>query len=88
MMNRVCVCLASLLAPASLGSPCPTDVSGDGTTDINDLIQMLGDWGNAGEGDFDGDGAVDSDDIGLLIASWGPCGGAARWRRYASGGGR
>jgi len=63
-----------LQASASLG--CPTDVTGDDTTDINDLIQLLGQWGNPGEGDFDGDGSVDSDDIGQLIASWGPCGDA------------
>ncbi len=53
---------------------CPADVDGDGAVGIQDLLALLGSWGNTGgPADVNGDGLVDVQDLLELLASWGPC---------------
>ena len=54
-------------------SPCPTDLSGDGSTNGVDLATLLGAWGAAGTADVSGDGIVNAVDLAMLLAAWGPC---------------
>jgi uncharacterized membrane protein len=53
---------------------CPTDLDGDGTTGVGDLLQVLGAWGESGHpADVDGDGIVGVGDLLALFAAWGVC---------------
>jgi hypothetical protein len=53
---------------------CPADVGGDGVVDVNDLLAILGYWGQAGPGgDVDASCLVDVNDILTVIGNWGPC---------------
>jgi hypothetical protein len=54
-------------------SECPEDINGDGVVDTEDLLILLGNWGNAGDGDVDGDGVVGTADLLMLLAAWGEC---------------
>ena len=53
----------------------PGDVNGDGTVDVNDLLQLLQHWGPAQptgwDADFNGDAAVDVEDLLVLLGAWG-----------------
>ena len=53
----------------------PTDLDGDGSVRVPDLIILLGAWGpNPGHpADFDGNGEVRVPDLIVLLGSWGPC---------------
>jgi hypothetical protein len=54
---------------------CP-DTNGDGMVDVDDLVNVILDWGTAtapNNGDVDGNGLVDVDDLLMVIVSWGPC---------------
>jgi len=55
-------------------NPCPWDCAApdDGVVGINDFLQLLADWGAAGDCDFDG-GGVGINDFLELLANWGPC---------------
>ena len=55
--------------------PCPTDVDGNGVTDVTDLLTVIGEWGNTGssQADVNGDGIVDVTDLLAIISAWGPC---------------
>ncbi len=56
------------------GSPCEGDATGNGVVDVEDLLAVLSDWGQAeGIGDINGDGFVDVADLLLVIANWGDC---------------
>jgi hypothetical protein len=52
---------------------CPEDLNGDGIVNTADLLILLGNWGNAGDGDIDGNGVVGTPDLLLLLAAWGEC---------------
>ena len=53
---------------------CPTDTTGDGTTDVNDLLLVIAQFGlGPGDGDVDGSGDVDVADILLIIDMWNEC---------------
>ena len=57
---------------------CSADLSGDGTVNAIDLMQLLSCWGDvksvACEAcDFDATGAVDVTDLLALFEHWGPC---------------
>jgi hypothetical protein len=56
-------------------SDCPEDLNGDGTIDLADLAELLGNYGDSGvdpeEGDLDGDGDVDLADLAQLISVYG-----------------
>jgi len=54
-------------------SECPEDINGDGVVNTEDLLVLLGNWGNAGDGDIDNNGVVNTQDLLLLLAAWGPC---------------
>jgi hypothetical protein len=64
-----------VLAFAGLTGPCgcATDLNGDGTTGVDDLLTLLEAWGATDEGDIDGDGNTGIDDLLALIAAWGVC---------------
>ena len=54
--------------------PCPTDVDGNGATDVSDLLQVLAAWGDTGGvEDVDGSGTVDVGDMLAVLAAWGDC---------------
>ena len=52
----------------------PTDVNGDQLTDINDLLTILGAWGQQGSpwsgGDATGDGLCDINDVLAVLGGW------------------
>jgi YVTN family beta-propeller protein len=56
--------------------PVPGDVTGDGVVDVDDLVQVILDWGlcdppPAGcPSDVDGNGSVDVDDLVTVILNW------------------
>ena len=53
---------------------CDSDVNGDGTVDVNDILQLIGAWGNlGGDEDINEDGVVGVDDLLVLIGAWGSC---------------
>ncbi len=52
---------------------CPADINGDGTVDVLDLLEVLGNWGGSGDADITGDGVVDVLDLLEVLGSWGPC---------------
>jgi hypothetical protein len=56
-----------------LESGVPGDINGDGVVDVEDLLQMLGEWGDCPAPcpeDLDGDGDVDVDDLLILLSNW------------------
>ncbi|HIA72333.1 MAG TPA: hypothetical protein EYO01_06520 [Phycisphaerales bacterium] len=57
------------------GPACPTDLNNDGSTDVTDVLTMIGQWGACAgcSGDINGDDVVDVSDLLELIAAWGPC---------------
>ncbi len=53
---------------------CPTDTTGDGVTDVNDLLLVISQFGQgSSEGDVNGSGNVDIQDILLVIDMWNEC---------------
>jgi len=63
----------ALTQEGTCGTPCPSDLDGDGFVSAADLSALLGNWGNSGTGDIDGDGFVNAADLSLLLSAWGPC---------------
>jgi hypothetical protein len=54
---------------------CPADLDGSSIVDINDLLELLSQWGPCPgcAADFDGSGTVDISDLLDLLAAWGAC---------------
>ena len=53
---------------------CPEDVTNDTAINVNDLLQVLGDWGQSDtSSDIDNSGSVDVNDLLLVLSAWGPC---------------
>ncbi len=52
---------------------CPADLTQDAMVDVNDLLLVIGQFGQAGSGDLNGSGMVDADDLLIVLAAWGPC---------------
>ena len=54
---------------------CVGDINLDGTVDVLDLLQVIGNWGpcTSCPADIDGNGVVDVIDLLEVIANWGPC---------------
>jgi hypothetical protein len=72
---RTAAVAAVLASSAAASAACPSDVNGDGATDIDDLVAVVLDWGTDGAAngtDVNGDGVVDVDDVVDLILAWGP----------------
>ena len=57
------------------GDDCLTDVDGNGSTEVGDILEMIGQWGACGgcSGDLNADGYVNVTDLLEVIAAWGPC---------------
>jgi polyhydroxybutyrate depolymerase len=56
--------------------PACADTNDDGEIDVDDLLNVILDWGTDGSafgGDVDGSGVVDADDLVAVILAWGPC---------------
>lgn len=56
------------------GNPCPEDLNGDGTVNLDDLSILLVHFGQAGgpaDGDINGDGQVDLTDLSALLVVFG-----------------
>jgi hypothetical protein len=54
--------------------PCPSDINGDGVTDVNDLLSVINNWGQlGGAADINKDGIVDVNDMLATINGWGNC---------------
>ncbi|MCH2133977.1 MAG: M12 family metallo-peptidase [Phycisphaerales bacterium] len=51
---------------------CPGDITGDGTIDVNDVLQILAAW-ETPDGDVNGDGQTNVDDILVVLAAWNNC---------------
>jgi len=50
----------------------PGDVNGDDVVDVNDLLALLGQWGQPdGAADINNDGTVNVNDLLILLANWG-----------------
>lgn len=54
---------------------CPADLTGDGTVNVGDMLELLAAWGdcNGCAADLNGDGTVDVSDLLELLAAWGDC---------------
>jgi hypothetical protein len=53
---------------------CPADINTSGSVDVDDLLIVINNWGNAGgPGDVNNSNAVDVDDLLAVINAWGPC---------------
>lgn len=55
---------------------CASDFNHDGSTDFNDLLQLLGNWGPCPAPcveDLDRSGGIGFDDLLSLLGNWGPC---------------
>ena len=50
--------------------PCPSDLSGDGIVNVEDLLAVIAGWGGPG-GDANGDGTTNVDDLLQVIGDWG-----------------
>ena len=51
------------------------DVDGNGAVAVDDLLLVLGNYGQTGpnEADINDDGIVNVDDLLMVIGAWGPC---------------
>jgi hypothetical protein len=53
---------------------CLSDINGDGTVNVNDLLAVLAAWGApGGVEDVNFDGVVDVLDLLIVLGAWGPC---------------
>ena len=54
---------------------CLSDIDGDGSVTVTDLLSLIGAWGPClgCPEDLDGNGIVDVTDLLTLIGAWGPC---------------
>jgi hypothetical protein len=54
---------------------CPADVTGDGDVDVEDLVEVILNWGPCPgcDADVTGDGDVDVEDLVEVILGWGAC---------------
>ncbi len=54
--------------------PCPADITDDAMVNVNDLLEVIGAWGQTGSpADVTGDGVVGIEDLLEVISMWGPC---------------
>jgi hypothetical protein len=55
-------------------SACPADINGDGVVNIDDLFEVLNNWGASGVGaDVNFDRTVNIDDLFAVLNNWGTC---------------
>lgn len=54
--------------------PCPSDVDGDGSVGVTDILAIIAAWGSDDEAaDVNDDGIVDVADILAIVGDWGDC---------------
>jgi hypothetical protein len=61
--------------PDECESLCDADLDGDGQVSVEDILIVVGNWGQTGDNiaDIDNDGDVDTEDLLAVIAAWGEC---------------
>ena len=53
---------------------CPSDINGNGTVDVNDVLVIVAQWATTGpQGDINQDGIVDINDLLMSLDTFGPC---------------
>ncbi len=54
---------------------CPTDINGDGTVGVADILSMIDNWGPCSNcpADINGDGVVVVSELREVVGTWGPC---------------
>ena len=71
------LCAVALVSAAHAGVACDGDTNGDSNVDIDDIQNVVLDFGTDGSangGDADGDGDVDIDDVQMVVLNFGvPC---------------
>jgi probable HAF family extracellular repeat protein len=58
---------------ANIPALCLSDLNGDGTTDVDDLLAVINGWNAPGNSDLNGDGTTNVDDLLAVINAWGEC---------------
>jgi hypothetical protein len=68
-------CRGSLHADLCDGDVCPCtgDIDHNGEVNVDDMLDVLGNWGLSGPADINQSGVTDIDDLLILLSSWGPC---------------
>ena len=55
-------------------TPCPSDLDGDGSVNVTDLLMVIDQWGLTNSpADINADGIVDVTDLLMVVGNWGPC---------------
>jgi len=55
-------------------SACPTDLNGDGSVNVSDLLAVIEAWGSSDQtADINSDGIVNVADLLEVVGTWGPC---------------
>ena len=59
----------------SIPQYCPSDINKDRSTNVDDLLSVIQDWGDCSgcSADITGDDVVGVDDLLMIIAAWGQC---------------
>ncbi len=61
-------------AGTCIEEPCEGDLNGDDVVNVNDLLEVVEQWGNtSGSGDINEDGIVDVSDLLMIVEGWGDC---------------
>lgn len=65
----------ALTTSAFAARPCPPDISCNGVVNMDDLIDVVNNWGHTGTNlaDLNESGTVDIDDLITVVNAWGPC---------------
>ena len=64
---------ASVVGNVIRESGCPADLHVDGIIDVQDLMEIISNWGEQGDSDINQDGTTDVLDIMVVIDQWGDC---------------
>ncbi|MHC4776399.1 MAG: hypothetical protein ACYTBR_14200, partial [Planctomycetota bacterium] len=71
---------AALMLAAEALAACPGDTNGDALVNVNDVLNVLANWGvgpfDPPGADTNSDGIVNVTDFLLVLAGWGPCAGS------------
>jgi len=73
--GNIIIGLTAFSTPAWLINLCAPDLSGNGSVDFADILEIIGSWGPCSgcAADLNGDGDVGFGDILVVIGAWGPC---------------
>ncbi|MCP4758277.1 MAG: hypothetical protein GY894_10700 [Planctomycetes bacterium] len=52
---------------------CAGDIDTSGDVGVDDLLTLIGQWGQSGSADLDQSGDVGIDDLLMMLNAWGPC---------------